>query len=281
MRVYPRRVAEKRLERGSHHDAHGYRRSSQSRADPANQWTRKSSSVGRREMRSNLRYRRQHVSTGLDRTAKRHALRLRERVLQAIAVSLRASQLLQRYSHFKVSSCRSSPCLHALRCSIRCSVRCSIPSRITTYRSESKSIVAINASSVESSSNHHRYKLPSNVFTSSRSKDSCFCPKESHDSITRICPPAGTLNVSACNSGSPLIVSFPHFYSGDESLFQKIEGLTPREEHHDSYVDLHSVGISNWDATRVLTTERLRANSFSGLRERIRFSVWALQWLPE
>ncbi|XP_033178379.1 scavenger receptor class B member 1-like [Bombus impatiens] len=85
-----------------------------------------------------------------------------------------------------------------------------------------------------------RYKLPSNVFTSSRSKDSCFCPKESYDSITRICPPAGTLNVSACNSGSPLIVSFPHFYSGDESLFQKIEGLTPREEHHGSYVDLHS-----------------------------------------
>lgn len=105
---YPRRVAEKRLERGSHHDAHGNRRSSQSRAHPANQWTRKSSSVGRRGMRPNLRYRRQHVPTGLDRAAKRHALRLRERVLQAIAVSLRASQLLQRYSHFKVSSYRCS-----------------------------------------------------------------------------------------------------------------------------------------------------------------------------
>ncbi|XP_071875084.1 scavenger receptor class B member 1 [Bombus fervidus] len=85
-----------------------------------------------------------------------------------------------------------------------------------------------------------RYKLPSNVFTSSRGKDSCFCPKESYDSINRICPPAGTLNVSACNLGSPLIVSFPHFYSGDESLFKKIEGLTPRKELHDSYVDLHS-----------------------------------------
>lgn len=119
MRVYPRRVAEKRLERGSHHDAHGNRRSSESRADPANQRTRKSSSVGRREMRPNLRYRRQHVSTGLDRAAERHALRLRERVLQAIAVSLRASQLLQRYSHFKVSSYPSSPRLHAAPCSIR------------------------------------------------------------------------------------------------------------------------------------------------------------------
>lgn len=84
-----------------------------------------------------------------------------------------------------------------------------------------------------------RYKLPSNVFTSTRNKDSCFCPKESYDSVTRICPPAGTFNISACQFGTPLIVSFPHFYSGDESLFHKIEGLTPQQDRHESYVDLH------------------------------------------
>lgn len=87
----------------------------------------------------------------------------------------------------------------------------------------------------------HRYKLPSNVFTSTRNKDSCFCPKESYDSVTRICPPAGTFNISACKFGTPLIVSFPHFYSGDESLFQKIDGLTPQQDRHESYVDLHTV----------------------------------------
>ncbi|KAK9293680.1 hypothetical protein QLX08_011426 [Tetragonisca angustula] len=85
-----------------------------------------------------------------------------------------------------------------------------------------------------------RYKLPSNVFTPTRNKDSCFCPKESYDSVTRICPPAGTFNISACKFGLPLIVSFPHFYSGDESLFQKIEGLTPAQDRHESYVDVHT-----------------------------------------
>lgn len=84
-----------------------------------------------------------------------------------------------------------------------------------------------------------RYKLSSNIFTSTGDKDSCFCPKESRDSIKRRCPPAGTFNVSACKFGAPLIVSLPHFYSGEESLFDKIDGLAPREEHRENYIDLH------------------------------------------
>lgn len=92
-------------------------------------------------------------------------------------------------------------------------------------------------------SNDHRYKLSSNVFASTRNKDSCFCPKESHDSTIRICPPTGTLNVSACNFGTPMIASFPHFYTGNESLFEKIVGLEPRQERHESYIDLHPVNI--------------------------------------
>ncbi|XP_029051000.1 scavenger receptor class B member 1-like [Osmia bicornis bicornis] len=84
-----------------------------------------------------------------------------------------------------------------------------------------------------------RYKLPSNVFTPTTNKDSCFCPKESHDSLRRTCPPVGTLNVSACKFGSPMLVSFPHFYAGDESLFQRIEGLEPDQERHESYIELH------------------------------------------
>ncbi|CAL7952547.1 unnamed protein product [Xylocopa violacea] len=84
-----------------------------------------------------------------------------------------------------------------------------------------------------------RYKLPSNVFTSTPNKDSCFCSKESYDSASRRCPPAGTFNISACKLDTPLLVSFPHFYSGEDSLFRKVDGLTPRPEHHECYIDLH------------------------------------------
>ncbi|XP_017882564.1 scavenger receptor class B member 1-like [Ceratina calcarata] len=82
-----------------------------------------------------------------------------------------------------------------------------------------------------------RYKLPSDIFATN--KDSCFCSKESADSLERRCPPAGTFNVSACKQGTPLVVSFPHFYAGDESLFKKIDGLSPRRDRHESYIDLH------------------------------------------
>ncbi|XP_076618654.1 scavenger receptor class B member 1 [Colletes latitarsis] len=84
-----------------------------------------------------------------------------------------------------------------------------------------------------------RYKISSNVFTSPRNKDSCFCSKESYDSISGRCPPLGTFNISTCKSGAPFLVSFPHFYSGDESLFKAVDGLAPRPEHRDSYIDLH------------------------------------------
>ena len=50
-------------------------------------------------------------------------------------------------------------------------------------------------------------------------------------------------NVSACKFGTPMIASFPHFYLGNESLFEKIVGLEPRQERHESYIDLHPVNI--------------------------------------
>ncbi|XP_076662886.1 scavenger receptor class B member 1 [Andrena cerasifolii] len=95
-----------------------------------------------------------------------------------------------------------------------------------------------------------RYKIPSNAFTSTPQQQSCFCSKESNYSTRRTCPPAGTFNVSACKLGAPLLLSFPHFYLGDESLFQRIDGLTPRREQHESYIDLHPrLGVTV--ATRV------------------------------
>lgn len=36
-------------------------------------------------------------------------------------------------------------------------------------------------------------------------------------------------------------MSFPHFYGGDKSLLKQIDGLNPRQEDHESYIDLHPV----------------------------------------
>lgn len=38
-----------------------------------------------------------------------------------------------------------------------------------------------------------------------------------------------------------MLSSFPHFYKADKSLLEQIDGLNPRQEDHETYIDLHPV----------------------------------------
>ncbi|XP_034249405.1 sensory neuron membrane protein 2-like [Thrips palmi] len=51
------------------------------------------------------------------------------------------------------------------------------------------------------------------------------------------CLPNGTMSLAPC-SGSPVILSFPHFYLGDKALVDYPVGLAPREEAHQTIVDI-------------------------------------------
>jgi hypothetical protein len=82
---------------------------------------------------------------------------------------------------------------------------------------------------------YFRYKLLPNIFTS---PDDCFCSKV--DS-RKVCPPVGIFNISTCNDNTPLLSSFPHFYGGEKSLLEEVDGLNPRQEDHESYLDVHAV----------------------------------------
>ena len=42
-------------------------------------------------------------------------------------------------------------------------------------------------------------------------------------------------------TGAPFMISFPHFYLGDPSLLEEVEGLNPDPEKHDFYLDVHEV----------------------------------------
>ncbi|EZA60923.1 hypothetical protein DMN91_008241 [Ooceraea biroi] len=77
-----------------------------------------------------------------------------------------------------------------------------------------------------------RYKLSPKMF----SEDQCFCSK---DGSRKVCPPRGLFNMSACNDNAPLLSSFPHFYGGEKSLLEGVDGLNPRQEDHESFIDVH------------------------------------------
>ncbi|XP_011496150.1 PREDICTED: sensory neuron membrane protein 2-like [Ceratosolen solmsi marchali] len=101
-----------------------------------------------------------------------------------------------------------------------------------------------------------RYKLPEDVFTTSSTHNSCFCQKHTDDfgNATYICAPKGLFNTSACNFGAPMLSSFPHFYQADKSLLKYVDGMKPKQELHDSYIDLHprlGVPIGGWSRVQI------------------------------
>ncbi|XP_015510791.1 lysosome membrane protein 2 [Neodiprion lecontei] len=101
-----------------------------------------------------------------------------------------------------------------------------------------------------------RYKPAKDVFTASSTKNSCFCEKTVQDSKGTIqsCPPAGVFNVSACQFGAPLLISFPHFYRGEKILLKNVDGLKPNAELHETYLDVHprlGTPIGGWSRMQV------------------------------
>ncbi|XP_066594761.1 scavenger receptor class B member 1-like [Prorops nasuta] len=94
-----------------------------------------------------------------------------------------------------------------------------------------------------------RYTLPDDAFTSTPTKDSCFCARSSNGVV---CPPKGLYNVSQCNFGTPTLISFPHFYAADESLLEEIDGLKPQKDLHQSVVHFHQkLGVPFGGSTRI------------------------------
>lgn len=53
--------------------------------------------------------------------------------------------------------------------------------------------------------------------------------------------PSGVMNISICNYGHPMFMSFPHFYEADSSYLEAVEGLAPDQETHQSYITLEPV----------------------------------------
>uniref|UniRef100_A0A182W0M9 Scavenger receptor class B n=1 Tax=Anopheles minimus TaxID=112268 RepID=A0A182W0M9_9DIPT len=50
--------------------------------------------------------------------------------------------------------------------------------------------------------------------------------------------PSGVLNISSCRFGTPVFVSFPHYYGADPFYLDQVEGLNPSKEKHQFYMSL-------------------------------------------
>lgn len=58
--------------------------------------------------------------------------------------------------------------------------------------------------------------------------------------------PSGTLNISSCRFGTPVFMSYPHFYKADPYYLNLVEGLSPSQDDHEFYMTLEPVSYRSF-----------------------------------
>ncbi|TKC53592.1 hypothetical protein EI555_015425, partial [Monodon monoceros] len=86
----------------------------------------------------------------------------------------------------------------------------------------------------------YRFILPSLAFASPlRNPDNhCFCTEKI---ISKNCTSYGVLDIGKCKDGKPVYISLPHFLYASPEISQPIEGLSPNEEEHSTYLDVEPI----------------------------------------
>lgn len=106
-----------------------------------------------------------------------------------------------------------------------------------------------------------RYKSPEGGFASSLKNpdNKCYCDAEKNS-----CPPDGVFDASKCVDGIPLLLSYPHFLEGDESLFTHFEGLKPNRKLHETFADIHPrMAFPIGGASRLQMNFRVKSKTFT------------------
>ncbi|NXO57113.1 CD36 protein, partial [Aramus guarauna] len=86
----------------------------------------------------------------------------------------------------------------------------------------------------------YRFTVPREAFASpAEVKDNyCFCTDEV---ISKNCTLAGVLDISACKAGRPVFISLPHFLHASDSILHDVEGLSPNEKEHETFLDVEPI----------------------------------------
>ncbi|TRZ23853.1 hypothetical protein HGM15179_003244 [Zosterops borbonicus] len=86
----------------------------------------------------------------------------------------------------------------------------------------------------------YRFTVPREAFASPTevADNYCFCTDKE---ISENCTLAGVLDISACKAKRPVYISLPHFLHASESILRNVEGLSPNEKEHETYLDIEPV----------------------------------------
>uniref|UniRef100_A0A8C0CZG8 Platelet glycoprotein 4 n=1 Tax=Balaenoptera musculus TaxID=9771 RepID=A0A8C0CZG8_BALMU len=86
----------------------------------------------------------------------------------------------------------------------------------------------------------YRFILPSLAFASplQNPDNHCFCTEKI---ISKNCTLYGVLDIGKCKDGKPVYISLPHFLHASPEITEPVEGLSPNEEEHSTYLDVEPI----------------------------------------
>jgi len=100
----------------------------------------------------------------------------------------------------------------------------------------------------------YKFVPPASVFANSSENpdNACFCvPDTDH------CLGAGVLNISTCQFGAPVVSSSPHLFQADPVYLNRLRGLNPTKELHQTFLHLEPITGMVLEAAK-----RLQVNAF-------------------
>ncbi|NWU33907.1 CD36 protein, partial [Hylia prasina] len=128
----------------------------------------------------------------------------------------------------------------------------------------------------------YRFIVPREAFASpSEVGDNyCFCTDQE---ISENCTLAGVLDISACKAKRPVYISLPHFLHASESILHNVEGLSPNEKEHETYLDIEPLtGFTLRFAKRLQVNLLVRPSTrIDPLKQVKKPYVFPLLWLNE
>ncbi|XP_014738948.1 PREDICTED: platelet glycoprotein 4 [Sturnus vulgaris] len=128
----------------------------------------------------------------------------------------------------------------------------------------------------------YRFVVPREAFASPAEVEDnyCFC---TDTTISENCTLAGVLDISACKAKRPVYISLPHFLHASESILNNVEGLSPNEKEHETYLDIEPVtGFTLRFAKRLQVNLLVQHSKYIEPLKKVKKSyVFPLLWLNE
>ncbi|XP_009975826.1 PREDICTED: platelet glycoprotein 4 isoform X3 [Tauraco erythrolophus] len=128
----------------------------------------------------------------------------------------------------------------------------------------------------------YRFTVPREAFASPAEVEDnyCFCTDKV---ISENCTLAGVLDISACKAGRPVFISLPHFLHASDSILHNVEGLSPNEEEHETFLDVEPItGFTLQFAKRLQVNLLVKpAPKIQALSKVKKPYVFPLLWLNE